>query len=59
MYAGLAVISGTLHAVLGLFLVCLAYWRKVGLEERLLQQHFGPDFENYRRHSWAVVPRIL
>jgi protein-S-isoprenylcysteine O-methyltransferase Ste14 len=59
MYAGLAMISGTLHAVLGLVLVCLAYWRKIGLEERILEQHFGPEFKDYRRHSWAVIPRVL
>ena len=59
MYAGLAMISGTLHAVLGLVVVCLAYLRKIGLEERILQHHFGTDFEDYRRRSWAVIPRIL
>ena len=59
MYAGLTLLSGTLHAGLGLIVVCLAYWRKITMEERLLQQHFGAGFDDYRRRSWAVVPRIF
>ena len=59
MYAGLTIVSGTLHAVLGLALVCLAYWRKTRLEERLLADEFGPRFEEYRRRSWAVIPLVL
>ena len=59
MYAGLTLMSGTLHASIGLVVVCLAYWRKIGLEEQILHQHFGRDFEDYRRCSGALVPRIL
>lgn len=59
MYLGLTIVSGTLHAVLGLALVCLAYWRKTMLEERLLADQFGTGFEEYRRRSWAIIPLVL
>jgi protein-S-isoprenylcysteine O-methyltransferase Ste14 len=59
MYVGMVVSSGTAHAAIGLALVCLAYWRKIGLEERILQRAFGAAFDDYRRHSWALIPLIL
>ena len=59
MYAGLAIVSGTLHAVLGFTLVCLAYWRKTVLEEHLLADQFGARFDDYRRRSWAIIPLVL
>jgi protein-S-isoprenylcysteine O-methyltransferase Ste14 len=59
MYLGLAIASGELHAALGLALVALAYWRKIGLEERILHDAFGEAFEDYRRHSRAVIPFLL
>jgi protein-S-isoprenylcysteine O-methyltransferase Ste14 len=54
VYIGLAMISGTLHALIGLVLVCLAYARKIAQEERLLAQNFGTELEEYRRTSRAV-----
>ena len=35
------------------------YWRKTAMEERILEQNFGPAFDDYRRRSWAVIPRVL
>jgi len=59
MYAGFTLISGTVHALLGFVLVCLAYARKIQLEERILAQRFGAEFDQYRRESRAVIPLIL
>lgn len=58
MYLGLAVAAGRLGALVGLGVVLLAYLRKVGLEERLLQRAFGEAFTDYRRTSWALIPPL-
>ncbi len=55
----MAIGSGELHAALGFALVALAYWRKIGLEERILRDAFGEAFEDYRRRSRAVIPFLL
>ena len=59
IFLGMAIGSGELHAALGFALVALAYWRKIGLEERILQGAFGEAFEDYRRHSRAIIPFLL
>jgi protein-S-isoprenylcysteine O-methyltransferase Ste14 len=59
MYLGLTIASGTLHALIGLLIIVLAYWRKTALEERILQREFGPEFDVYRRRSSALIPFVL
>jgi len=39
--------------------VSLAYWRKIRLEEQALGRTFGPDFDAYRRNTWALVPLLF
>jgi protein-S-isoprenylcysteine O-methyltransferase Ste14 len=56
IFLGMAIGSGEVHAWLGFALVCIAYWRKIGLEEHILRGAFGEAFEDYRRHSKAVIP---
>lgn len=58
MYSGIAVVSGQIHAPIALVILILAYWRKIRLEERALRETFGPDFEAYRRDSWALLPLL-
>ena len=59
IFLGMAIGSGELHAALGFALVAVAYWRKIGLEERILRGAFGEAFEDYRRHSKVVIPFLL
>jgi protein-S-isoprenylcysteine O-methyltransferase Ste14 len=59
IFLGMAIGSGELHAWIGFLMVCVAYWRKIGLEERLLHDAFGEAFEDYRRKSKVVVPFLL
>ena len=56
MFAGAAVVSGQLHALLAVLLVSVAYGRKIPLEERVLRDEFGPAYDDYARDSWALVP---
>ena len=59
MFLGTAISSGQYHALLGLFLLVIAYLRKTRLEDQILQQTFGPEFDAYRRDTWALVPLVF
>ena len=59
MFFGAALVSGQLHAHLGLVMATLAYWRKMRLEEGALKEAFGPAYETYRSNTWALVPGLL
>ena len=59
MFAGTALMSGQLHALLGLVMAAIAYGRKIRLEEASLCQAFGPAYDAYRRDTWALVPGLL
>jgi protein-S-isoprenylcysteine O-methyltransferase Ste14 len=58
MYAGAAIAVGEVHSLVALGILVLAYWRKIGLEETALRGEFGSMYDDYQRHSWAVVPPI-
>ncbi len=59
MAAGTAIVSGTLHALLGMTLMIVAYARKIRMEESTLRTAFGVEYDQYRRVSWALVPGIF
>ena len=58
MLMGTAIASSQYHALLGLALLVVAYLRKTHLEDQILHQTFGADFESYRRDTWALVPLV-
>lgn len=59
MFLGTAIASGQYHALLGFGLLIIAYLRKTRLEEHILQQTFGTEFDAYRRDTWALVPLVF
>lgn len=59
MYSGIGLVSGELHALLGLAVLAAAYWRKIPQEERTLRDIFGPAYDAYRNETWALVPGLL
>lgn len=59
MYACTALISGEVHALVGLLLLIAAYWRKVRLEEDHLASHFGPSYREYRDATWGALPGLF
>jgi protein-S-isoprenylcysteine O-methyltransferase Ste14 len=59
MFLGSAIVSGQLHAALGLAMAAAAYWRKIRLEEANLRQAFGSVYDAYRRETGSLVPRLL
>ncbi len=59
LYFGTMIVSGEVHALLGMALAAVAYWRKIRIEEAHLTQLFGPAYEEYRTTTWALVPGLF
>jgi len=59
MYGCTTLISGEVHALVGLALLLAAYWRKVRLEERHLASLFGASYGEYRADTWGAVPGLF
>jgi protein-S-isoprenylcysteine O-methyltransferase Ste14 len=59
MHVGIALASGEWHALAGVMLLTVAYWRKIRLEERNLQEVFGTQYDVFRRESWRLIPWVL
>jgi protein-S-isoprenylcysteine O-methyltransferase Ste14 len=58
MYVGPAIMISEMHSLLAVAIIMAAYWRKIGLEERVLRGEFGATYDDYARHSWAVIPPV-
>lgn len=58
MYAGTAIVSGQMHALVGLALAIIAYLRKTQLEEANLYNAFGEKYGAYRNETSALVPGV-
>ena len=58
-YGSIAVVSGEVHAVVGFVLICVAYWRKIRLEEQVLGSLFGDAYIQYRERVSAVIPGVF
>lgn len=59
MFIGTAISSGQYHALLGVALLVVAYLRKTRLEENILRQTFGPEWDTYQRDTWRLVPLVF
>jgi protein-S-isoprenylcysteine O-methyltransferase Ste14 len=59
MFLGTAIASSQYHALIGLALLVVSYLRKTRLEDQILAQTFGADYDAYRRHTWALVPLLF
>jgi protein-S-isoprenylcysteine O-methyltransferase Ste14 len=58
MYAGTAIVSGQMHALVGLALAIIAYLRKARMEETNLANVFGEKYDEYRNQTSALVPGL-
>ena len=59
MYIGTVLVSGEIHAPIAFVIVTLAYWRKIGLEERALHERFGAEFAAYSRETSLLIPHVI
>jgi protein-S-isoprenylcysteine O-methyltransferase Ste14 len=57
MFAGTALRSGELHALIGVAILTAAYVRKIRIEEETLRTVFGSDYDAYARTTWGLLPR--
>ena len=56
---GTGIVWGEVHSLVGLALLALAYWRKIGMEERALRAAFGREYDAYHETTWSLIPRVL
>lgn len=59
MFLGTALASSQYHALLAFAILVAAYLRKTRLEEQILHQTFGAEWDTYRRDTWALVPLLF
>lgn len=66
IYSGLdlAALGGVLaedrwRSIAGLFLIVAGYWMKARREESMLAAQFGPAFEEHRRFTGFLFPRLF
>lgn len=57
-FAGSALALGEWRGLLALAIVAWALWRKLRLEERWMQQHFGEPYQAYCRRVAALLPFV-
>jgi len=53
---GTTIVSGTVHAALGLLVIAAALLRKLRIEERFLRETFPQDYPDYSAHTPALIP---
>ncbi len=59
MIAGTAISIATLGALVGLLLILIGIWLKLGQEEALMTQHFPSEYPTYKSQVSALIPRLL
>jgi protein-S-isoprenylcysteine O-methyltransferase Ste14 len=59
VYLSIALVSGEIRGLVGFALACLAYWRKIRMEEEYLRGQFGASYNGYRSETWALIPGVL
>ena len=59
MVLGIALASGQYHALIALCMLVVAYIRKTGLEDGILQKEFGTEYDEYRKHTWGLIPLVF
>jgi len=55
---GTALFVGVWRALLGVVLVFVTHWLKARREEALLTEQFGVEYQEYRRRTGSLVPRL-
>jgi len=56
---GIALIFASVLALPILALAIIFIFDRIGKEESLLAERFGPSFEDYRRNTWKLIPHLL
>jgi len=56
---GTALAIGEVHSLLAEAIGPVGFRIKSKLEEQFMMERFGREYEEYRQHSWALVPFVL
>jgi protein-S-isoprenylcysteine O-methyltransferase len=60
VWIGAATSSGNLLSIVAVgTLLAIAYTYRIRVEERMLVEALGAPYEEYRRHSWRLVPFVF
>jgi protein-S-isoprenylcysteine O-methyltransferase Ste14 len=59
IYVGTALVDNQTHALIGIAIIAVAYWRKVRMEEAKLRETFGRGYDDYRRATWGALPGVF
>jgi protein-S-isoprenylcysteine O-methyltransferase Ste14 len=59
MFLGTAIASSQYHALVGLAVMIVAYLRKTHLEDQILHQTFGAEYDAYQKTTRALVPFVF
>jgi protein-S-isoprenylcysteine O-methyltransferase Ste14 len=56
---GLALLNnGDVRSIVGICLVLFGWRRKFQLEEKFMQEEFGDEYLEYKRHVKALIPFV-
>ena len=53
---GTALALRQVRGLIALPIIVAGFWYKARLEERFMMQHFGPEYQGYRRETTALIP---
>jgi protein-S-isoprenylcysteine O-methyltransferase Ste14 len=56
--AGTALVQGKWRDILGIGLIFLAHSFKARKEEALMTRQFGSEYDEYRKQTGALIPRL-
>ncbi len=58
-FVGSAVAVGDVRGIFAVLIVFVSFWRKLRMEERLLESTFGDTYRHYRSRTAALIPGLL
>jgi protein-S-isoprenylcysteine O-methyltransferase Ste14 len=58
-FLGSAIARGEVRGLVAVAIVAIAFWRKLRVEERWLEELFGSAYADYRRTTWALIPFVV
>ena len=56
---GTALAVGEVRGLLAVAIMFFGWLAKSRTEERMLLEQFGPEYEEYRRDTWALIPFVI
>jgi len=58
-FVGSAGAVGDVRSIFAVLIVFVSFWRKLRVEERLLEGTFGDTYRHYRSRTAALIPGLL